>query len=79
VRIEIRYIKLANTKIVTRAGRTFEIGVSADAKRYSWTLGRRQGKSSSNVLRLQAPTTRGRYTLTVSERGHVSRAAVFVR
>ena len=79
VRVEIRYIRLANAKIVTRGGGTFEIGVSTDAKRYSWTLGRRQGTSSSHVLRLQAPTTRGRYTLTVSERGHVSRAAVFVR
>ncbi len=79
VRVEIRYIKLANTKIVAQAGRPFEIGVSTDAKSYSWTLGRRQGKSSSNVLRLQAPTTRGRYTLTVTERGHVSRAAVFAR
>jgi hypothetical protein len=79
VRVEIRYIKLANTKIVARAGRTFEIGVSTDAKRYSWSLGRRRGKASSPVLRLQAQTTRGRYTLTVTERGHVSRAAVFVR
>ena len=79
VRVEIRYIRLANAKIVTHGGGTFEIGVSTDAKRYSWTLGRRQGTSSSHVLRLQAPTTRGRYTLTVSERGHVSRAAVFVR
>jgi flagellar hook assembly protein FlgD len=79
VRVEIRYIRLANTKIVTRAGRAFEIGVSTDAKRYGWALGRRQGESSSHVLRLRAPTTKGRYTLTVSERGHVGRAAVFVR
>jgi hypothetical protein len=79
VRVQIRYIRLANTRIVAHAGRPFEIGVSTDAKRYSWQLGRRRGKASSAVLRLQAPTTRGRYTLTVSERGHVSRAAVFVR
>ena len=79
VRVEIRYIKLANTRIIVRAGGSFVIGVSTDAKRYSWTLGRRHGKSSSNALRLQAPTTRGRYTLTVTERGHVSRGAVFVR
>jgi hypothetical protein len=79
VRVEIRYIRLANPRIVARAGRTFEIGVSTDAKRYSWSLGRRKGKSSSHVLRLQAPTTRGRYTLTVTELGHASRAAVFVR
>jgi hypothetical protein len=79
VRVQIRYITLANTKIVARAGHTFEIGVSTDAKVYSWSLGRRKGKSPSHVLRLQAPTNRGRYTLTVTERGHVSRAAVFVR
>jgi hypothetical protein len=79
VRVEIRYIRLANTKIVTRVGRAFEIGVSTDAKRYSWTLGRRHGTSSSHVLRLQAPTAQGRYTLTVGERDHLSRAAVFVR
>jgi hypothetical protein len=79
IRVEIRYIRLANTKIVARVGRTFEIGVSTDARRYSWTLGRRHGKSSSHVLRLQAPTSKGRFTLTVSEQGHVSRAAVFVR
>jgi hypothetical protein len=79
VRIEIRYIRLANTKIVARAGSAFEIGVSTDAKRYSWSLGRRKGKSTSHVLRLQAPTIRGRYTLTVTELGHGSRAAVFVR
>jgi hypothetical protein len=79
VRVEIRYIKLANTKVVAHIGGAFAIGVSTDAKVYSWTLGRRQGKSSSPVLRLRAPTNRGRYTLTVSERGHVSRAAVFVR
>ena len=79
VRVEIRYIRLANAKIVTRAGGTFEIGVSTDAKRYDWTLGRRHGTLSSHVLRLEAPTIRGRYTLAVSERGHVSRAAVFVR
>jgi hypothetical protein len=79
VRVQIRYIRLANKRIVAHAGRPFEIGVSTDSKRYSWQLGRRRGKASSPVLRLQAPTTRGRYTLTVSERGHVSRAAVFVR
>jgi hypothetical protein len=79
VRVEIRYIQLANKRIVAHAGRPFEIGVSTDAKRYGWQLGRRHGKASSPVLRLQGPTTRGRYTLTVTERGHVSRAAVIVR
>jgi hypothetical protein len=31
------------------------------------------------VLRLRASDRRGRYTLTVTERGHVDRAAVIVR
>jgi FlgD Ig-like domain len=79
VRVEIRYIRLANTRIVAHAGRPFEIGVSTDAKRYSWKLGGRRGKAASPLLRLQAPSARGRYTLTVTERGHASRAAVFVR
>jgi flagellar hook capping protein FlgD len=79
VRVELRYISLANKRIVAHAGRPFQIGVSTDAKRYSWQLGRRHGKASSPVLLLQAPTMRGRYTLTVTERGHVSRAAVLVR
>jgi hypothetical protein len=79
VRVQIRYITLANTRIVARPGRAFEIGVSTDAKRYTWQLGRRHGIASSPLLRLPALTTRGRYTLTVGEHGYVSRAAVFVR
>jgi hypothetical protein len=31
------------------------------------------------VLRLTAPTKRGTYTLTVTERGHVDRARVVVK
>ena len=66
VRVEIRYIALASTRIVARAGRAFEIGVSTDAKRYTWQLGRRHGIASSPLLRLPAPTDAGRYTLTVA-------------
>ena len=79
VHLQIRFITLASTKIAAHAGRRFTIGVSTDAKRYTWQLGSRHGKGSSPVLRLLAPTSRGRYTLTVTEHGHSSRAAVFVR
>ena len=79
VRVTIRYITLANRRIVAHAGRQFEIGVSTDATRYRWQLGQRKGVAHGPVLRLLAPTTRGRYTLTVSTHGHVDRAAVFVR
>jgi FlgD Ig-like domain len=79
IRVTIRYIKLASNRTVASAGRAFRIGVSTDAKHYRWKLGRRAGEASSPVLRLRAPTTPGRYTLTVSEQGHASRAAVIVR
>jgi flagellar hook capping protein FlgD len=79
VRVEIRYIKLANNRILAQAGHVFLIGVSTDARHYGWQLGRKRGVASSSVLRLRAPTTPGRYTLTVSEHGHANRAAVFVR
>jgi hypothetical protein len=78
-RVQIRYIELATQRIVVPAGGTFEIGVSTDAKRYTWKLGGRKGVATSPVLRLRASQKAGRYTLTVSERGHVSRAAVIVR
>jgi flagellar hook assembly protein FlgD len=77
--LRIRYIRLASPKIHARAGAHFVIGVSTDARRYSWQLGKRRGVASSPVLRLLAPGRKGRYTLTVSEHGHLSRAAVFVR
>lgn len=79
LQLRIRYIQLASDKIEARAGTHFEIGVSTDAKRYSWQLGARKGFASTPVLRLLAPSRKGRYTLTVNEHGHVNRAAVFVR
>jgi hypothetical protein len=79
VQVRIRYIQLASAKIEAVTGTHFVIGVSTDAKRYSWQLGRRSGHAASPVLRLLAPSRKGRYTLTVTEHGHVSRAAVFVR
>ena len=79
LRLKIRYIQLASAKIDASIGTHFVIGVSTDAKRYSWQLGKRKGTASSTVLRLLAPDRKGRYTLTVSEHGHANRAAVFVR
>ena len=79
LQLEIRYIELANHRLtgVSRGSR-FDIGVSTDAARYSWRLGARKGTASGPVLRLRAPKKRGRYTLTVAERGHVDRAVVVV-
>jgi hypothetical protein len=78
-RVEIRYIELASSRIVVGAGQLAEIGVSTDAESYAWRIGAREGTWSGPVLRLRAPTTRGRYTLTVTYLGHRDRAAVIVR
>jgi hypothetical protein len=77
--VRIRFIELASKRIVVRAGQRFSIGVSTDATRYAWKLGRRKSFANGPVLRLKASTLRGRYTLTVTEHGHVDRAAVIVR
>jgi hypothetical protein len=79
VRVEIRYIALASSRIVAVAGELVDVGVSTDAERYAWQIGARKGTWTGPVLRLRAPTTRGRYTLTVTYLGHSDRAAVIVR
>lgn len=79
VHVHLRYIALASRRIVVRAGTRFAVGVSTDAKRYGWKLGRRKSVASGSVLTLRASTVRGRYTLTVSERGHAAHATVLVR
>jgi hypothetical protein len=80
VRVELRYITLANHRIVgVIAGRPFDIGVSTDAKRYSWKLGARKGVAHGPDLKLRAPATPGRYRLTVTEHGHSDQAVVVAR
>ncbi len=77
--VRLRYIVLARTRLVVPAGVRFGVGVSTDARRYSWRLGRRRGTASGDSLVLRAPQQPGRYTLTVSYRGHRDAAAIFVR
>jgi hypothetical protein len=79
VTVQLRYIELADRRLVVAAGSAFEVGVSTDAVRYRWKLGARGGRNGGDVLRLTAPTRRGSYTLTVPERGHAARARVIVR
>jgi hypothetical protein len=79
VHVRIRFVELASHRLVVSTSGRFEIGVSTDATRYSWQLGKRKGIASGPVLRLRASDRRGRYTLTVTERGHSERAAVIVR
>jgi hypothetical protein len=79
VHVKLRYIVLASRHIVARAGKRFEIGVSTDAVRYHWSLGKRKGRNGGGVLRVRAPDKPGRYMLTVRERGHLDRAHVVVK
>jgi hypothetical protein len=79
VPVEIRYITLANHRITgVPVGGAFEIGVSTDAARYAWRLGRRKGFASGPVLRLTAPQRKGLYRLTVTAHGSSDHAAVIV-
>jgi len=79
VHVRLRYVVLASRHIVVRAGHRFEIGVSTDAVRYHWSLGKRKGRNGGAVLRLRAPAKRGRYILTVTDGRHVDRAHVVVK
>jgi hypothetical protein len=80
VRVEIRYITLANHRLTGVApGKVFEVGVSTDSKLYAWRLGARHGVKAGPLLRLLAPQRKGRYTLTVREHGHTDRATVLVK
>jgi flagellar hook assembly protein FlgD len=79
VAVTIRYIALKAKRVTARAGGRLKIGVSTDAKRYRWKLGARSGSASGATLKLRAPSSRGTYRLTVSERGHAAAATVVVR
>lgn len=77
--IRIRYIELARKTVVTRPGAVIRIGVSTDARRFHWRLGRRTGTAARPRLVVRAPLRPGLYTLVVSERGFRSAARVIVR
>ncbi|MGH2970900.1 MAG: FlgD immunoglobulin-like domain containing protein [Gaiellaceae bacterium] len=79
VRVRLRYIALDAKHVSVGAGAVLRIGVSTDAKRYHWKLGARSGSASGRVLKLRAPSRRGTYRLTVTERGHSAAATVVVR
>ena len=75
--VVIRYIELGRHVVRARAGRTFSVRVSTDARSYFWRIGPRHGRVSGRRLALTAGAV-GRYELVVSERGHKARALVVV-
>jgi hypothetical protein len=77
--VRLRFVELAPRQLVVPAGVRFGVRVSTDAERYRWRLGVRTGMSTGRALTLRAPELTGRYTLTVSYRGHRDAIPVFVR
>jgi hypothetical protein len=76
-RVRIRYIELGRHVIQSKAGRTFAVRVSTDARFYYWRIGSRHGRVRGRRLVLAAGAS-GRYELVVSERGHKARALLVV-
>lgn len=80
VRVQLRYITLASHYITgVRARGRLEIGVSTNAKRYTWRLGSRHGYARGPLLNIPAPAIPGRYQLVVTEHGHSDHAVVKTR
>jgi hypothetical protein len=77
--VRLRFISIAQTKVVVPTGVRFGVRVSTDAKRYAWRLGARRGVAGGATLVLRAPQRAGRYTLVVRYRGHTDAVPVFVR
>lgn len=77
--VVIRYVALGRDRIETRPGGRIAVLVLADAASVGWKLGARTGAARPGTLRLRAPLQPGRFTLTVTVRGHSARAAVIVR
>lgn len=79
VTVRIRYVTVSEDTIRVRPRRFFSVGISTDAVRYSWRLGRRRGSTRVRVLRLRAPSRPGRYPLVVQVSGRRDSAVVVVR
>jgi FlgD Ig-like domain len=77
--VVVRYVALGRDRVDTRPGARFAVRVASDARRVRWRLGSRTGVTAPGTLTLRAPLRPGRYTLSVSVRDAVARAAVIVR
>jgi hypothetical protein len=78
VTVVLRYVEVTPGRITVRAGRSFKVHVDTAARHYTWRLGHRHGERRGKILRLQAPTTPGRYRLVVTASGHATTAVVRV-
>ncbi len=78
VGVLVRYVSLARERVEATVGTRFGVRVSADA-RVRWRLDARSGTAAPGLLVLRAPTTPGRYTLTVSVGAHRAQATVITK
>ncbi len=76
--VQIRYVTLARSRIVARAGGRFALRVSTDAPTVQWTLHGRSGTEPRGTLHFRAPRRRGVYHLYVTVRSHTAACTVVV-
>jgi hypothetical protein len=79
VTVRVRYVELGRHLIRVRAGTRFGVRVDTDARTVGWRLGKRHGHAPARPFVLRAPTSVGRFTLTVRVGDHVDRARILVR
>jgi hypothetical protein len=75
---QVRYVVLAQTRIVVRPHQHFAIRVSTDAPTVRWHLHGASGVEKRGTLRFRAPAKRGVYHLYVFVGSHAARCAVVV-
>ena len=75
---QVRYVVLARSRVVARAGGRFAIRVSTDAPRVDWSLHGRSGTLPRGTLHLRAPRSAGVYHLYVTVGSHSAGCTVVV-
>ena len=76
--VQVRYITLARSRVVVRAGGKFALRVSADTPFVHWTLHGRSGSQRTGTLHFTAPRSAGVYRLYVTTATHAALCTVVV-
>jgi len=79
VPVRIRILKLSPGRIRVAAGKKFTLAISTDRKLVRWLFSGRTGLTSGRSLLLRAPSTAGRYRVTVRSGLYQAGALVIVR
>ncbi|HXZ57124.1 MAG TPA: FlgD immunoglobulin-like domain containing protein [Gaiellaceae bacterium] len=76
--VRIRFVTVGPHVLRAKTGARVGFRVRADARRFTWRLGKRHGSSGPGLLVLRTPSAPGRYRLVVTANGHSARALVIV-